>query len=522
MPGRRLNDDERDLKRFWDQPPQQFQKPLLRHVSIAGPPGLRGIESLIVQFSFPFTAICGRNGVGKSTVLALAAVSAKSPDGWRVFWGNSRPSTGKKTRAEYKFSDFFLRRSGDPSRSGLTLGWAYAHLGNEIERREIHNGKRFARMVDEGRNKPSPKPEREIDFIPVARVLPANEHAGVRSAFKSPSGGTVTALDAHHLAILSHVMGRPYQEAHTRAARGLTLPGCRANAAYSGFDMGAGEASLVTILSRLQALPTGGLLLIEELELGLHPEAQARLVENLVRECRRRRIQIICTTHSDIVLDRLPRIARILLRRDGGDHDAITGVSTRFALHQMGGDARPELQIYTEDKFAAMIVEEALPPDIRPRLRVSDIGNKTALARQAVSHARGEADLGALSLFDGDCTTTEIDGWIASERGERAEINPEYLTLPGNGNPPERWILAELGVDPYLGELAGALGCTAGSAKDHVDDMAAQVEHHSTAWILSRRTGISEQDAARKLARSVRDHPGLDIVREKVANLLDG
>jgi len=523
VPGRRLNQVEVDLDRFWQRPPANFPKPLLRHVRVEGGPGLRGIRDLIVPLLFPFTAICGRNGVGKSTILALAALSARSPTGWRVFWGNTRPSTAARTRTDYRFPDFFMQRDGDVPRDGLTLGWAYAQRGDEVEVRHRCAGGRFRRVVDEGRNRAPQIPEREIDFVPVSRVLPAVEHAALRSAFARPADGNRVPLDAIHLAMLSHVMGRPYQEAETRTLRGLTLPGCRAGEVYSAFDMGAGEASVVTILSRLQVLPTGGLLLVEELELGLHPEAQARLVDTLLRVCRDRRVQIVCTTHSEVVLDRLPRIARVLLRRMGGAHEATSNVSTRFAIHEMGGESRPELQLYAEDRLAAMLAEEALPSGLRTRVRVSDVGSSATLARQAVSHLRAGGDVPALSVFDGDCTTAQVDGWIGGERGERRELAPDYLILPGDGLAPERWLIRQLAIEEYAHALAAELDCSLGQVRDHVDNMAAQIDHHHTGYVLARRTGLTEHEATRKLARSVaRRHPGLDPLRRRVTELLDG
>lgn len=520
MPGRRLNQVEAELERFWREPPANFPKPLLRHIRVEGDPGLRGIRDLLVPLPFPFTAICGRNGAGKSTILGLAAVSARSPDGWRVFWGNARPSTAAQARGEYAFADFFMRRAGDPARNGLTLGWAHADGGDELEARTRFSGSRMTPLVDEGRNRVVRRPEREVDFVPVSRIIPAAEHGALRSTFATPNAGEVGALDAAHLAMLSHVMGRPYQEAHVRTRRGLNLPGCSAGVAYSAFDMGAGEASVLTIFSRLQALPIGGLLLIEELELGLHPEAQVRLVETLIKACRTKRIQVVCTTHSEVVLDRLPRISRVLMRRMGDEHEAVTDVSTRFALHDMRGSAAPELQLYTEDRLAALLAEEAISGSMRARVRLSDIGGSSTLARQAVSHLRAGGEVRALSLFDGDCTDGQVQGWIASERGERQDLAPDYLILPGDGMPPERWILAQLGHDAYLDRFAEQLGCTRAHARAHVENMAAQLDHHAGTFVLAQRTGLDQTDASRRLVRSVAAHPALQPLRERVGELL--
>ncbi|MHB1587393.1 MAG: ATP-dependent nuclease [Acidiferrobacteraceae bacterium] len=523
MPGRRLSHDERRLLDFWKNPPGNFPSPLLRQIKINGGPGLRGIQRLMVPILYPLTVICGRNGVGKSTVLALAALSARPPASWQVYWGNARPRTRPGVRVTYTFSDFFHRRPADTPISGLRLGWISMDHGNEIEVVKERTGTRWKRVADPGRHPGSATPPiRAIDFIPVSRILPASEYGAVRSAFGRTPEPVSETLNADSLAKLSFIMGRTYEEAETRFIRGLGLPTCHAGIAYSGFDMGSGESSLIALLARLQSMPTGGLVVIEELELGLHAEAQERLVEVLLGLCSARRLQIICTTHSEVVLDHLPREARVLLRRSGDEHEAISNVSTRFAIHEMAGDARPELVVYTEDRFAAMLVEEALAGPQRARIEAKDVGSNTTLARQAVAHLRLNGPLRALSTFDGDCTDTEITRWVHDERGERQDLAPDWMTLPGDHLTPEKWVIRELERPEYLREFARQLNCTEHVAIGHVEAMRNQLDDHDSGYTLSRRAGLDQTDAHRIMIRSVASrHPGLDALRARVTALLD-
>ena len=52
---------------------------MLRSISIKGRPGLRGIQDLSINFNYPLTVISGKNGCGKTTALALAALGFHSP-----------------------------------------------------------------------------------------------------------------------------------------------------------------------------------------------------------------------------------------------------------------------------------------------------------------------------------------------------------------------------------------------------------------------------------------------------------
>lgn len=524
MPGRRLNDDERHLLEFWSNPPQTFPKALLRQVRVDGETnGLRGIQKLVMPFAFPFTAICGRNGVGKTTVIGLAAISSKVPLAWAVYWSNTRPKVRPSPGKGYAFSDFFHRRPGDPNFDGLRIGWVLIESGNEIEYTRQHSRGRWKRVADPSRHSSVTRfPQREIDVVPISRVLPPAEISAMRSAFKEHDLPPAEPLTDESLGKLSFILGKTYDSADTRTLRGLGLPTCRSGAvSYSGFHMGAGECAVITLLSRLQRIPTGGLLLVEELELGLHAEAQQRLVRSLIEVCLAKKLQIICTTHSEVILDSLPRQGRVLLRKAGADHEAITNVSTRFAIHEMAGNTQPELMIYAEDKFASVLIEESLPGNLRARVAIRDVGDKVTLARQAVAHLKMNMALRAVSIFDGDCTAAQIQGWISNERGAHEDLAPEWLALPGAGRNPERWVVDALELAAYRAEFAAQMNCSEGDASNHIESMRVQLDQHDSSFVLSGRTGLSEEDCRRRIIRSVvRSHPELDSLRTKVNELL--
>ena len=75
---------------------------------------------------------------------------------------------------------------------------------------------------------------------------------------------------------------------------------------FSEFNFGAGESSVLRIVAEIESLSDGSLLLIDEVENGLHPIAVRRLVEYLIEVGEKRRIQSIFTTHSDYALTPLP------------------------------------------------------------------------------------------------------------------------------------------------------------------------------------------------------------------------
>ncbi len=522
MPGLKLSREEQRLSEFWDRPPSDFDRPLLRQLRLEGDPGLRGLTSLVMPFPYPLTVICGRNGVGKSTVLALAALSARPPGEWNVYWGNTRPRMRPGARPRYEFGDFFHRPHAAPRPNGLCLTWVLMDRGTEREIVDRMEGNRWVSVVDAGRHpRRSGRPVREIDYIPMSRILPPSEFGALRAAFNGGACDHTEVLDDSSLANLSYIMGRRYQRAETQYIRGLGLSACTAEAEYSGFDMGSGENSLIVLLSRLQVARRGSLLVIEEIELGLHPEAQERLMQVLITFCLEKKVQIVCTTHSEVVIDTAPRRARVLLRRNGTAHEALDDVSTRFAIHEMTGRSQPELMVYTEDTFAAAMVEESLTGPQRARITVRDVGSNVRLAHQAIAHLRMNPQLRALSVFDGDCAETEVNRWIAEERAERRNLRPEWLLLPGDGLAPERWLVRELAADAYRDALAHELNCAPAVAAGHINAMGVEPEHHDCGHVLAQRTGLDLAAAQRAAVRAVaRSHPALQPLRDRINELL--
>ena len=66
--------------------------------------------------------------------------------------------------------------------------------------------------------------------------------------------------------------------------------------------MGAGENAVISILLELLLAGAGTLLVIDEIELGLHAKAQKEFITVLKEICRSNKCQEICSTHSDIIL----------------------------------------------------------------------------------------------------------------------------------------------------------------------------------------------------------------------------
>lgn len=518
MPGRHLNDAERRLLEFWREPSASFPHPLLKGITLEGPPRLRGILSIHAPFDYPITAICGRNGAGKSTLLGLAALSAARPDGWRR---SPRPIPAARRRLlsmTFAWDEFFFRRPSDPTPAGLTVRFDYTIKGDDLQIARVRKPKgRWANVPDPGRSRAMRFPERAIDFVSLSRILPPAELGSLRRRHSGASSPQITPLTASATRAMSAVLGQSYSSVEVHTDGGMPLAHCHTAAAYTGFDMGSGEASAIAILSALEHLPAGGLLLIEEIEHGFHPQAQERLIRELTRLVSKDKKQIVCTTHSEYIIDALPREGRLLVEREPDGHRVSAAPTTRQAMYRMTGKPQPELTVYVEDAFAETLVEQALPGEHRPRVRIVPVGSGDRVVAQLANHRKARLDGPAICVLDGDTTEKQLADWSKASGLSSTE---SCLRLPGD-SPPETWVLGALLTDPYRDALARLARLEAGALAATLERLHSTPDPHDIPRDFARQHAIDEKWADYMITSCVADHPDLQPIRDHVASPLN-
>ena len=132
-------------------------------------------------------------------------------------------------------------------------------------------------------------------------------------------------------------MARPYERAQVLETARYTLRQATADGNYSSFNMGAGEDVLIDLLHLLDTTPDESLIVIEEVELGLHPEAVRKLAACLLDLTWQKKLQVIVSSHSEDFIDAVPRRARKLVQRMGRDHLVVDKPTTRLAVGDLSG-----------------------------------------------------------------------------------------------------------------------------------------------------------------------------------------
>lgn len=208
--------------------------------------------------------------------------------------------------------------------------------------------------------------------------------------------------------------------------------------------MGAGEDALFELLSHAFECPIGTLLLIDEIELGLHPEAQYRLIDELKEIVLERKIQIICTTHSPWIFGNIPPSGRLFIERLNKDAVCLPRISADYAMGKLLGKKKSEVDIFVEDDIALSMVEACLSRDQRMRVRILPIGSAVAIARNLAALFIDDKKRKTIAFFDGDQRTklTKLKKMFcdALELPTRIKSGEEWICnrlhfLPGDVRP---------------------------------------------------------------------------------------
>lgn len=415
---------------------------------------IRGLKELTIDFHYPITAIAGRNGSFKTTVLALSACAFHNKSNGFKLPGRKHPY--------YTFSDFFIQTKEESKLGDIVLLYKIFSDKSIVTKKKQNKSildLQVLRKKSGGRwNNYDSRVKRTVVFLGVERIVPHAE----RSVSKSYKGRFQPATDNGWedsvRETVGKILGTDYTSfSYSRYARyRLPIVAKKDLKVYSGFNMGAGEHSLFELFSIIHECPDGSLILIDEIELGLHEKAQENLIEELKKICEKRKFQIICTTHSSRIIESLPPEGRIFIERIGDQTNIIPGISPAYATGKLSGRPNVELEIIVEDDAAKLILETVLDKELRSRTKVLPIGSATAVMRhlgakykENIHKQDGIIEL--CVLLDGDQESKKsehirqflnsLEKLNDTEKEEAKEwVEKRLIFLPGN-DWPESWII---------------------------------------------------------------------------------
>lgn len=122
---------------------------------------------------------------------------------------------------------------------------------------------------------------------------------------------------------------------------------------YTERNFSFGEIVLVNLLFDLQDVPNGSLILIDELELAIHPSSQIRLVQSLKDLSKEKDLTILISTHSASIIKAQKNVIYLEMQTDG-TVDIIHNCPPAKAIGAIGmrEDTNPDIVVLVEDCMA--------------------------------------------------------------------------------------------------------------------------------------------------------------------------
>lgn len=414
---------------------------------------IHGWNDQEMVFRYPVTALVGENGIGKSTFLKAAVCAYQNTSGKNFY----------------------------PSKMFMSTQWDETALSNATIEYNVRLGNdcrilKWKKTSDWGFSPKQGKPSRNVYFLDISRTLPLDATAGYAkiAMTSNEEAGHGQALNEDSIRELSYILGQNYLNARFIGTNvdinrevGLLTKEC---GEISQFHQGAGEDSILDLFKLLQDIPTQSLLVIDEVENSLHPQAQRRLVKYLLKLARQKKIQIILSTHSPFVLEELPPTARIMLVKLSDRKDIIYNVSTEFALATIDENDHPEVYVHLEDEEAVTFFWEILKKDSNryteylKKLSTRVVGSCSVVGTLNDLAMCGKLPYKSISVVDGD---------------KRNEYN-NCVSLPGN-LAPERMIFSDLKALNW-NKLDERFGIGAGLLFQYLDNAMLLPDHHD--WTI--------------------------------------
>lgn len=375
-----------------------------------------------IEFKSPLTAIVGRNGTGKTTLLYLTACA----------YAPIEEEKGKT------YNDLIPESTKDHVPMDSQYGFIYQNNTDNkfkwIERQS--GGTRVGKKEWDKRHSTNPETGR-----PHIRARNNSFFFGLEKSISNPfifanhfnitkitqknrldeigkDNSLLEKLSESLVEQISEIVGKNYESIERRTDKYSLLHessyGYVINGNYSDIASGAGEIAIIRLLDIINEAPDNSLIIIDEPEIAIHPAAQPKILEFLLKRALGKNHQIVFTTHSYFLLKYLPPESIILLEQDLSREIESKNVNSSIAFKDISGENIFKIEAFVEDRFAANFLNSILNQDfiLKDQLKVSVAyadGWNDFIKREVpyrfyswYKHEKDKSNFKPFFIFDGD------------------------------------------------------------------------------------------------------------------------
>lgn len=421
-------------------------KQFKRYINFIRFPFYRNLEiDTKINFEFPLTIFIGQNGCGKSSCLHALYGAPKNYTPYN-FWFDTKvdPITyyndekkrhsfwysfiddNKKTKEVIKAR---IKRGDDPNywETSRPLSWAGMKSKDDDKRDSpilknvIYIDFRaelsaFDKYFYFGNLKGIASKNKQ-EFIQRKSIQLKKVLSGDKLRYNIAGGGYMNKkpiqLTAEALSHISQILGKNYLsgtfiEHSFFRNEGYSVIFKTSHAEYSEAFAGSGEVAVVRLVMKILEAEEYSLILLDEPEVSLHPGAQLRLKIFLLEQIKRKKHQVIVTSHSPLIVKGLPKEAIKVFYQNPSNGRFIVkeNLTPEEAFYYIENPIDETKKITVEDLLASEIVSGVLNKLGEEKKSLFSIrfnpGGESVIKQEFIKVFCREPDATNFVLFDGD------------------------------------------------------------------------------------------------------------------------
>lgn len=452
-------------------------------------PPFRKLKDMTIELADRITVIAGHNGIGKSTIMALIANnSGLSRSEFKTLFGKTfQGNLFEVAYLDYEREYVAPKRENrlpEPRIEYLVNGSETVTKACSITGRS--NSRKLRVVARSVPNAPFTSRDGKISFSGDAKIPLPTIYLGMTRMFpmgEAEPGSVVHTLDKtmadEERTFISEFINRVVVGSATRPSNiTLTVKGTGKSSKHPEYSFDTRSISLgqdslgaiATSLASFQKLKRewadypGGLLIIDEIDAGLHPHSQRKLIDALRSASRKLNLQIIATTHSTHALkavhsdgmEKGKMLDRVVYLVDTAQPWHAADYSLAEILDDMDliapalapKEKKKELPVFFEDDEANFVFDKLVPVGRR-----RSIGNANGVSLKPIALGTGGTNLVGLGkrakLFRSTVIVVDADTPVT---GKPKEID-HIVKLAGGRDVNGRGLSPERTLHAYLTDL---------------------------------------------------------------------
>lgn len=350
-----------------------------------------------IDFAFPLTVLVGKNGSGKSSTLH-ALYGAPYWHSCSEFWFSTETDpiveTGGNGRNRFFYGYTENRNSGIKEVMKTRMKRGSKTKEDDPDYWETSKPIKRDGMIASKRNDPVKRDVIYIDFRAEVSAFDKIFHfskgnlnekkALLRSrskylnrlfngeAMRFPGQpddkvGTVIELSEDNRKIIGNILGKEYVNIKIAEHSLFKNIGTsiyvktKTSSLYSEANAGSGEVAVIQLVKKIEDASEYSLILLDEPEVSIHPGAQEKLKMYLLDAIIRKKLQIVISTHSPILIKDMPNEAiKLYITNERGKFEVKGDINYQEAFFDLEESVDEKKIIFCEDFAAKKLIDNIL------------------------------------------------------------------------------------------------------------------------------------------------------------------